>query len=220
MRKSTDSENLAALEDVALFNVSTGSDTPTIILGYGSAGNDAACEDPAMSEDDLDTLARDAPAADGLGDVATDMGSSARPTSYDLHRAARAYRSVILGEFIVAAIQAVGAIARRAYARQRQRRQATAIHDALRRLDDRALRDLGFDRSETRSVAAEVTGEAEHTRVRAITFAEIADRRYWTRYDHFIVEREARKIQRAYLYALAARGWAAARRLFGQNAAS
>jgi uncharacterized protein YjiS (DUF1127 family) len=109
---------------------------------------------------------------------------------------------------------AVGAIARRAYARQRQRRQAAAIHDALHRLDDRALRDLGFDRSETRSVATEVTGEAEHTRVRAIPFAEIADRRYWTRYDHFIVEREAREIQRGYLYTLAARGWAAARRLF------
>jgi uncharacterized protein YjiS (DUF1127 family) len=214
MRKSTDSENLAALEDVAFFNVSSRSGTPTIILGYGSAGNDAACEDPAISRHDLDPPARDALAADGRGDIATDTGSSARPTSYDLHRTARAYRSFILGAFIVAAIHAVGAIARRAYARQRQRRQATAIHDALHRLDDRALRDIGLDRSEIRSVAMEVTGEAEHTRVRAIAFAEIADRRYWTRYDHFIVAREARKIQRADLYALAARGRAAARRLF------
>jgi GNAT superfamily N-acetyltransferase/uncharacterized protein YjiS (DUF1127 family) len=105
----------------------------------------------------------------GFGDVATtDVVSSARPTSYDLHRAAGARRSFSLGEIIVAVFQAAGAIARRAQARYRQRRQARAIRDALHQLDDRALRDLGFDRSEIASVAAEVTGEAERTRVRAI----------------------------------------------------
>jgi uncharacterized protein YjiS (DUF1127 family) len=79
---------------------------------------------------------------------------------------ARAHPSYTLREIIVAVIQAAGAIARRAYAHHRQRRQARAIYDALRELDDRTLHDLGFDRSEITSIAAEVTGEAEHARVR------------------------------------------------------
>ena len=65
-------------------------------------------------------------------------------------------------------VWAVGAFARRAYAGYRQRREANALSDALRQLDDRLLRDLGFDRSEIRSVAAEVTGEAETTRMRVL----------------------------------------------------
>jgi uncharacterized protein YjiS (DUF1127 family) len=68
----------------------------------------------------------------------------------------------IIAEIIVAAMQAADAIARRAHARYLQRRQARAIYDALRYLDDRTLRDLGFERSEIKSVAARVTGEA-HT---------------------------------------------------------
>ena len=63
--------------------------------------------------------------------------SSARPTSYHSHQAARAHHSFTLGELIVAAIQAAGAIARRAHARQR--RPAQAIYDALHQLDDRTL---------------------------------------------------------------------------------
>jgi uncharacterized protein YjiS (DUF1127 family) len=114
-------------------------------------------------------VATNDPSHDGFGDVATiDTASSERPTSYRLHQAARAHRSLILGDIIVAAIQAAGAIARRAHARHRQRRQARAIYDALHQLDNRTLRDLGFDRSEITSVAAEVTGETECTRVRAL----------------------------------------------------
>ena len=90
------------------------------------------------------------------------------PAMYDaLHQLDDRDRSFTLGEIIVAAIQAAGAIARRAYARHRQRRQAMAGYDALRQLNDHTLRDLGFHRSETRSVA-EVTREAARTRVRAL----------------------------------------------------
>jgi len=85
-----------------------------------------------------------------------------------MHHTVRAHHSFTLGTIIIAVIQAAGAIARRAHARHRQRRQAMATHHALRQFDDRMLRDLGFDRSEIRSVAAEVTGEAEYTRVRAL----------------------------------------------------
>jgi len=85
-----------------------------------------------------------------------------------LYQAARAHRSLIIGELIVAAIRGAGAIARLAHARHVQRRQAKAVHDALRRLGDHTLRDLGFERSELTSVASEVTGTAEQTRVRAL----------------------------------------------------
>jgi hypothetical protein len=47
------------------------------------------------------------------------------------------------------------------------RRARSATHAALAELDHRALRDLGFDRSEIESVAAEVEGVAERTRVRS-----------------------------------------------------
>jgi uncharacterized protein YjiS (DUF1127 family) len=144
------------------------SDTPIIILGHGSAGNDAAGEDSAISEDDAEPWARHAFAANGFGDVAiTDTPPVARPTSYEMYHAARSHRSFAVGEIIIAAIQAVGAIARRAYARLVQRRQARDIHNALHQLNDSTLRDLGFDRSEISSLAVEVTGEAECTRVRA-----------------------------------------------------
>jgi uncharacterized protein YjiS (DUF1127 family) len=169
MRNSTDLDSLAALEEVAPHGAITCSDTPIAILRRGPAGNDATCEDRAISTDELERRAQHARAANGLGDVATiDTPVSARPTSYELPQAARAHRSFILGEIIVAAIKAAGAIARRAHARHRQRRQARAIYDALRQLDDRTLHDLGFDRSEITSVAAEVTGEAEYTPVRAL----------------------------------------------------
>jgi uncharacterized protein YjiS (DUF1127 family) len=75
-----------------------------------------------------------------------------------------ALRSFTLGEIIVeiivAAMRAAGAIARRAHARHLHRRQARAIYDALRYLDDRTLRNLGFERSEIKSVAARVMEEA------------------------------------------------------------
>jgi uncharacterized protein YjiS (DUF1127 family) len=169
MRKSTDLDSLAAVEEVVPRGVITCSDTPIVILRRGSASNDATCEDPAIAKDEVEPWAQHALAANGFGDVATtDTVPSARPTSYELYHAARAHRSFTLGEIIIAAIQAAGAIARRAHARHQQRRQAMATYDALRQLDDRTLRDLGFDRSEMRSVAAEVTGEAEYTRVRAL----------------------------------------------------
>jgi len=120
-----------------------------------------------------------------------DSGSSVPPTSREGYPVARAHRARNVGEIVVAAIEAVAAIARLAYARHRQRRRAAEIHDALRRFDDRTLHDIGFDRSEIASVAAELTGSAEPTRVRA-TLADAPERRYWTAFDHFMAERESR----------------------------
>ena len=177
MRKATELDSLAELEEAVPHSVIKYSDTPIVILQRASAGNDATCEDPAISRDDVEPWARHALSANGFGDVvATDAASSAQ-ASYELYQAARAHRSFSLGEIIVAAVQEGVAIARRAYARYRQRQEARATYDALRELDDHTLRDLGFDRSEIRSVVAEVTGEAERTRVRTISRAETPARR-------------------------------------------
>ncbi len=119
----------------------THGDAPIIILRTPSADNDPVGEDQAVP-------------------------SSARPTSYELYHAARAYRSFAVGEIVIAMIGAIGALARRAYARHRQRRKARDTYDALRNLDDHMLRDLGFDRSEISSIAAEATGAAARERVR------------------------------------------------------
>jgi uncharacterized protein YjiS (DUF1127 family) len=84
----------------------------------------------------------------------------------ELYRAARAHRSLVLGNLIIRAIHAGGAIVRQAIARYRQRQQARNLNVALHQLDDRILRDLGINRSEITSLAAELTGQAECTRVR------------------------------------------------------
>jgi uncharacterized protein YjiS (DUF1127 family) len=57
--------------------------------------------------------------------------------------------------------------AAQAWDRHERHREARAIRGALSELDDRTLCDLGFHRSEIGSIAAEATGEAERTRVRA-----------------------------------------------------
>jgi hypothetical protein len=36
---------------------------------------------------------------------------------------------------------------------------------------------------------------------------DVADPRYWTTYDHYMIEREARALRREYLYRLIANGW-------------
>jgi hypothetical protein len=40
---------------------------------------------------------------------------------------------------------------------------------------------------------------------------DVADQRYWTAYDHFMVEREARAMRREMVLALLAKAWAAFR---------
>lgn len=88
----------------------------------------------------------------------TDMG-------YDVF-AVRAFRSLVLGRIVIAALREASAIARQAFARYRKRRQMQASYAVLRRLDDHILRDLGFHRSEVTPVTAENAGEAEYTRMR------------------------------------------------------
>jgi uncharacterized protein YjiS (DUF1127 family) len=87
------------------------------------------------------------------------------PSAPELPRSA--YRSSRLTQIVAATLQAVGDLVRRMVARSKRRQQARATYLALRGLDARTLRDLGFDRSEILSVAAEVAGDADSTRVRS-----------------------------------------------------
>jgi uncharacterized protein YjiS (DUF1127 family) len=136
----------------------------------GHSGADVPGEDPPIDLDDIEAWARQARGVNGLGgdDDAGAPAASSPPNSCELQRAARIERAFTLAEIIAETVWAVGAFARRAYARYRQRREASAFYEALRQLDDHVLRDLGIDRSELRSVVAEATGAAEHTRLRVV----------------------------------------------------
>jgi uncharacterized protein YjiS (DUF1127 family) len=64
------------------------------------------------------------------------------------------------------AIRALHAAMRETWIHYVQRRHESATREALRRLDDLTLRDLGIRRAEVDSVAAEAAGTAECTRRR------------------------------------------------------
>jgi len=86
------------------------------------------------------------------------------PSSYERHQAARRLRARLLGRLIGRAGRGTVALLREMGERYRAHREARLAYDALRGLDDRALRDLGLDRSEIGSLSAEVAGIAERTR--------------------------------------------------------
>jgi uncharacterized protein YjiS (DUF1127 family) len=81
---------------------------------------------------------------------------------------APARRAASIGQIVVAAIRAASAVTRQAHLRFRQRAEAAANYDTLRRLDDRTLHDIGFDRSEIGWGAAEVREEVEYADLRAL----------------------------------------------------
>ena len=168
MRDSIDSDRPAALDEIAHRGASTPGDAPIAAHCGRSVVDDAIRADRTASRDVIEAWTRHAQAANGFGDL-TPVGSpaSGQPANHEAHDAARTLRSRALGGIVVA-IQKVGVIVRRALARHRQRRQIRAACDALRQLDDRTLRDLGFHRSEILSVVTEVAGAVERTRVRAL----------------------------------------------------
>ena len=127
-------------------------ETPLLVTRWrGSADNDTSCADPAI---EVESWARHASTASGFGDVAT----AAWPTSYEAHQLARVHRALVLGRIIAAAIRGVVAMARRVRAFRQGRQEANALYDALRQMDDRTLRDLGFHRSEISPAGVDVSG--------------------------------------------------------------
>ncbi|MEO8751635.1 MAG: DUF1127 domain-containing protein [Casimicrobiaceae bacterium] len=86
----------------------------------------------------------------------------------------RAPRREPIGDWLragIAAARAIAAFALGALAGYRQYRMAKASRDALLQLDDRMLRDLGLHRDEVGSVAAELSGQAERTRIQTLLTA-------------------------------------------------
>jgi len=166
----TELDGLLAIDDLEPHGVRAYDNAPPDRSRTGHSGAHAPRERPPIDLDEIEAWARQARGVNGLGGD-NDAGAPAafsRPDSYELRRTARIERAFTLAEIIAETVWAVGAFARRAYARYRQRREANAFYEALRELDDHVLRDLGIDRSELRSVVAEATGEAEHTRLRVV----------------------------------------------------
>ncbi|CAG0949580.1 hypothetical protein BURK1_00116 [Burkholderiales bacterium] len=67
-----------------------------------------------------------------------------------------------------APLRAVARVARRLFALWKRSRDVRDTYLALREVDVRTLHDLGIDRSEILSVAAEIGGDADPTRVRSM----------------------------------------------------
>lgn len=143
MRNSTSPSRFTVNEAFACDAIRPFDETAMTGLSRSSVGNDATYDDAA---------------------------GSVWLASYELEQAAQFHRALVIRNFIVAMIRAAGTLAARAHARYLQHREARGIRDALGALDDRTLLDLGFHRSEIASVAAEVTGRAERTRVRVLQF--------------------------------------------------
>jgi uncharacterized protein YjiS (DUF1127 family) len=84
-------------------------------------------------------------------------------TAVRLNAAARIDRSRLVTKLAAAAWRAVASRIQQLLARVRQRGRARATYLALRNLDARTLRDIGFDRSEILSVATGFAGAADPT---------------------------------------------------------
>lgn len=135
----------------------------TAALVRAHAANDAICEIETLNDG---AAAASAPATAGSGASATTIAR--RPSSVDLHQRLSRTRSRLIGRAILAGIGAIAGLARRARDAYLARRRAASICTSLDELDDRTLHDLGLDRSEVSSLAAEISGRADATRVHAM----------------------------------------------------
>lgn len=110
-----------------------------------------------------------ASAASGFGDAAVNaVERVGLLDSIELHQQARSLRSAYMREMFGAALRAITGWMRQTLAEWKRREHSRATFAALRGLDARILRDLGLHRSELLSVAAEVAGYADSTRVRLV----------------------------------------------------
>lgn len=92
------------------------------------------------------------------------LGNGAAVTAAKARSTRSPTYAVAIGAAILAAARGLLDWGRYVKMRHEHWREARATSESLRHLDDRALRDLGFDRLEIASVAAEASGDAERTR--------------------------------------------------------
>lgn len=112
---------------------------------------------------ELDPWARHAGHANGFGD-ATPTGAAASAPEPSVP----SLRAYALFEILAALCAAMADAVRRVFARWRRQRDARLTALALRDLDARTLQDIGLYPSETASVAAEISGAVEASRVRVL----------------------------------------------------
>jgi uncharacterized protein YjiS (DUF1127 family) len=142
---------------------------PQMLARYTAASNDVAYATDRDRAAELDGWARRAATANGFGDVRADAQVMPQgPDAYRLTREARSARDASLAAIVATLVAAVASAVRRLHASWSMARSARATYRALRELDARTLHDLGLDRSEMRSVAAEIAGESDRTRIQAL----------------------------------------------------
>ena len=140
---------------------------PSIAPATADASNDRAFLRKRSSITELEAWVRRAAMASGFGDGAA--GTAGRSgDAFSLALQASAERHARLSDALAALFRSLAASGRRAIASWQRAREARATYRALSRLDARMLRDLGIERSEMASVAAEIAGESERTRIQAL----------------------------------------------------
>jgi uncharacterized protein YjiS (DUF1127 family) len=99
---------------------------------------------------------------------ANDAIFATRPDAFELQAAARANRTRAMADALVAGYGALADRLSRLRAAYLQHSEARATDRALRGLDARMLRDIGLDRSEIGSIAAEAAGLAAFSRIQLL----------------------------------------------------
>lgn len=137
---------------------------------------------PAVNDDDysgaaeLDIWAQRAFAANGFGDADVVLPDAARKAAVvGAPAAAAEHRSASLADICLAVGAAIGAALRKLVQRWREQRELRRTYSALSHLDERTLKDIGLGDHEAGSIAAELAGRAERTRIQALrTLRELA----------------------------------------------
>ncbi|MGH6624707.1 MAG: DUF1127 domain-containing protein [Burkholderiaceae bacterium] len=141
--------------------------TPVQLPPGGGSANDA----DISARGELEAIALRAQAANGFGDadaalIALPMG---RPLDFASGDSPLLYRTAGLRELVADCSKWVVGMTRRLVDAWCRYQLARATYRALRGLDERTLHDIGFHRSEIFSVAAEIGGAVEATRIHALS---------------------------------------------------
>ncbi len=139
-----------------------------------SASNDAAYRTGRDRAAEVDGWARRAAAANGFGAAHAEVESSR--SGVDIRTSIAfapgdsplLYKTAGMRELAADISGWVVGVTRRYVKAWRRHRMAWDTYKSLRGLDARTLRDVGLDRSEMGSVAAEIAGEADRTRMQAL----------------------------------------------------
>jgi uncharacterized protein YjiS (DUF1127 family) len=166
VRKSTDVPETAVSAQAPASDTLPRGDARVVFLHRGPAGNDAELVDRARRDRESEPPVWTSLPPESLapGDY-LELIAATKSGATEVHQTARAYRSYAFGEIAVAVVTTVVEGILEMLARWQQYRKARDIRRALSELDDRTLHDLGLYRGEIGSVAAELSGSAERTRM-------------------------------------------------------